>query len=77
MGNCYFIAALGALANKKNLIERIFNFKNPEDSGKIYPGGIISVNIFICGVPHVVHIDDLFPVTESGNFFFAEPDSTT
>jgi hypothetical protein len=68
LGNCYFIAALGALANKKNLIE---------DSGKIYPGGIISVNVFICGVPHIVHIDDLFPVTESGSFFFAEPDSVT
>ena len=26
LGNCYFIAALGALANKKNLIESIFNF---------------------------------------------------
>jgi surface antigen len=26
LGNCYFIAALSALANKKNLIEKIFNF---------------------------------------------------
>ena len=35
------------------------------------------MNVFICGVPHVVHIDDCFPVTEQGSFFFAEPDSTT
>ena len=33
--------------------------------------------MYICGVPHIIHIDDLFPVTESGNFFFAEPDAQT
>lgn len=64
LGNCYLVAAMSALAQNPQLIKNIFNFQEG-DEGKLNPNGIISINMFIAGVPHVMNIDDIFPVTNS------------
>jgi hypothetical protein len=63
LGNCYFIAALSALADKPDLIKGLFNFPTKEDEGLISDAGIFSVNVFIRGVPKNILIDDIMPIT--------------
>jgi len=66
LGNCYFIAALSAMSTKPGLIESFFNFNSEDDLGILYDQGIASVNVYIQGVPRVINVDTLFPVTKSG-----------
>lgn len=62
---------------KPGLVESLFNFKRIEDEGILYDQGIASVNVYIQGVPRVINVDTLMPVTKDGYLMFSEPNPLT
>jgi len=72
VGDCWFLAAASAIAEKPWRLEQSFSFakrrldfnnylKDPSrrnTSGKLNPWGFYTVNFFTLGVPHSVRIDD-------------------
>ena len=60
VGNCWFISAVSALAEKKSRMESVF--LNDAASAN----GIYGVNFYSLGVPHTVIVDDFLPLRKSG-----------
>lgn len=58
IGNCWFMAAASALAEKPKRLEKVFLDK----SGKMRSDGLYGFNIFTLGVPHTVLVDDYLPL---------------
>ena len=58
VGNCWFMSALSAIAEKPNRVENMF--VNTFD-GQINPAGVYGVNMNALGVPITVLIDDFIP----------------
>ncbi len=56
LGNCWFMAAASALAEKPKRLETIF--LNQE----LNQNGIYAVNVYTLGVPHTVIVDDFVPL---------------
>ena len=56
LGNCWFLVAASALAEKPKRLEKIF--LNHEMS----QNGIYGVNLFTLGVKHTVIVDDFLPL---------------
>jgi hypothetical protein len=56
LGDCYFVSALSALAEKKDRITRIFN-----KSEQIQSNGLYELEVFIDGKPVTIFLDDYFP----------------
>ena len=65
------------MSTKPGLIESLFNFKDEADMGSLYHQGAASVNVYINGVPRVINVDTLMPVTKSGKLMFSEPNPKT
>lgn len=59
IGNCWFISAASALAEKKGRMESVF--LNDEASAN----GIYGVNFYTLGVPHTVIVDDYLPLLKA------------
>ena len=60
IGNCWFISAASALAEKKGRLESVFLNTSTNANG------IYGVNFYTLGVPHTVIVDDFIPVTKWG-----------
>ena len=58
IGNCWFMAAASALAEKPGRLEKIFL----NTSDRLNPYGIYGINFYSLGVPHTVIIDDFLPL---------------
>lgn len=58
LGNCWFLAAASALAEKPSRLEQIFLNNSPELNSQ----GIYGVNLYSLGVKHTVIIDDFLPL---------------
>ena len=63
VGNCWFMAACSALAEKDQRLEKIFL----NTSDYINPNGIYGINIYTLGVPHTVIIDDYVPLQKTSD----------
>ena len=61
IGNCWFISAASALAEKSGRLEKVF--LNTEASAN----GIYAVDFYTLGVPHTVIVDDFLPVSNFGD----------
>jgi len=60
LGNCWFLSAASAVAEKPGRMERVFlNRKN-----ELSANGVYAVNLFALGVPHSIVIDDFLPVQQ-------------
>ena len=58
LGNCWFLAAISAIAEKPGRMEKVFLQKE----NYLNQAGIYGFNFFTLGVPHTVVIDDYLPV---------------
>ena len=58
IGNCGFMAATSALAQKKGRVEKIFL----NNENKVSVNGIYGLNFYSLGVPHTVIVDDFLPL---------------
>jgi len=56
LGNCWFLAACSALAEKPGRLEKIFL------NDDVNSNGIYGVNLYALGVPHTVIVDDYMPL---------------
>lgn len=56
LGNCWFMAAASALAEKPKRLEKIFL------NDHLDRNGIYAVNVYTLGVPHTVIVDDYVPL---------------
>ena len=56
------------MAEIPDLIKGIF----PGSDGELSKNGIYQLQVFIRGVPTIVHIDDIIPVTKYGRMIFSE-----
>ena len=70
LGNCYFMSALASIAEKPEIVKSLFH-RNQD--GKLVKQGIYEIKCFINGVPRIVQVDDLLPITKEGKFVFGEP----
>lgn len=57
IGNCWFMSAISAIAEKPGRVESLF--LNPTDA--IEPSGIYGINMKALGVPHTILVDDQIP----------------
>ena len=60
VGNCWFMAAASALAEKPHRLEKIFL----NQDGVVNSKGMYAVNIYTLGVPHTVIVDDYLPLQQ-------------
>ena len=59
LGNCWFLSAASALAEKPGRVENLFlNLDSAQNAAGIY-----GVNLYALGVPHTIIVDDYVPVT--------------
>ena len=58
LGNCWFMAAASAIAEKPKRLEKIFH----NNSGEMNKNGIYAVNLYSLGVKHTVIVDDYLPL---------------
>ena len=58
IGNCWFLSAISALAERPGRIERVFV------NDDVSANGIYAVNFYSLGVPHTVIVDDYLPIEE-------------
>lgn len=58
IGNCFFIAAAAAIAEKPERIQKVFL----NQSNDLNDAGIYGVNFYTMGVKHTVVVDDYLPV---------------
>lgn len=58
IGNCYFLAAAAAIAEKPERLQKIFL----NQSNDLNEAGIYGVNLYALGVPITVVIDDYLPL---------------
>lgn len=58
IGNCWFLAAASAIAEKPERMEKIF-LNNSVEMNK---NGIYAVNLYALGVKHTVIVDDYLPL---------------
>ena len=58
IGNCWFMAAASALAEKPQRLEKIFL----NTSNQLNPSGIYGVNLYSLGVKHTIIVDDYLPL---------------
>jgi len=56
IGNCWFMAAASAMAEKPKRLEKVFL---NEETSKI---GMYGVNLYTLGVKHTVIVDDFVPL---------------
>ena len=61
LGNCWFLAAASALAEKPGRLENTFL----NNDNALNAAGIYGVNFFTLGVPHTVIVDDWLPTRQS------------
>ena len=61
IGNCWFISAASALAEKKGRMESVFL------NNEVSANGIYGVNFYTLGVPHTVIVDDYLPLLKEGD----------
>lgn len=61
IGNCWFMASLTALAEKKERVESLF-----VGDGKLSKQGIYAIQFYALNVPHTVIIDDWLPLVPEG-----------
>ena len=61
VGNCWFMAAASALAEKPRRLEKVFL---NDSAGELSPHGIYGVNLYTLGVPHTVIVDDYIPLQQ-------------
>lgn len=61
VGNCWFMAAASALAEKPQRLEKIFLNNSPE----LNKQGIYGVNLYSLGVQQTVIVDDFLPLKEA------------
>ena len=64
IGNCWFMSAISAIAEKPNRVESMFVNK------QIEPTGVYGVNLYALGVPHTVLVDDFIPGYDWNNQFY-------
>lgn len=57
LGNCWFLAAASAIAEKPQRMEKVFLNNTPD----LNDAGIYGVNLWSLGVPHTVIVDDYVP----------------
>ena len=60
IGNCFFIAAAAAIAEKPERIQKVFL----NQSNDLNDAGIYGVNFYTLGVPHTVIVDDYLPLQD-------------
>ena len=68
IGNCWFMSALSAIAEKPGRVEKMFVNSN---GGEINQTGVYGINMYALGVPHTVLVDDFLPGftwSEGGEF---------
>ena len=58
VGDCWYMAAASALAEKPKRLEKIFLNADSETN----KNGIYAVNLYVLGVPHTVVVDDFLPL---------------
>lgn len=58
IGNCWFMAAASALAEKPHRLEKVF--LNEESA--LNPNGIYAINVYVLGVPTTIIVDDYLPL---------------
>ena len=58
IGNCWFMAAASALAERPQRLEKIFL----NTSNQLNPSGIYGVNLYSLGVKHTIIVDDYLPL---------------
>ena len=61
LGNCYFIAAIVALAENPERLKKLFVIQSKNEPG------IIAFNIYFRGMPYVMTIDEKIPFTYFSN----------
>ena len=66
LGNCWFLAAASALAEKPGRLENTFL----NNDNALNAAGIYGVNFFTLGVPHTVIVDDWLPTIQNGDGSF-------
>ena len=66
IGNCWFIAAVAALAEFPGRIEGIFL----NNQNKLSKNGIYGVNMYTLGMPHTILVDDYLPVSPNADGSF-------
>jgi len=57
IGDCWFMVAASAMAEKPKRLEKIFLNKEKNDNG------MYAVNLYTLGVPHTVVVDDILPLS--------------
>ena len=67
LGNCWFLSAAAALAERPDRIERLFLNEQRE----LNEAGIYAVNFYALGVPHTVVVDDWLPIKSDGKTLFS------
>ena len=66
IGNCWFMSAISAIAEKPGRVEKLF--LNPENA--IEPAGIYGINLKALGVNHTILVDDFIPGYEWNEQFY-------
>ena len=69
IGNCWFMSAMSAIAEKPNRIENMFL----NTSNSIEAKGIYGVNMYALGVPITIIVDDFIPMYTSKSTGFDYP----
>ena len=66
IGNCWFMSAISAIAEKPGRVESLF--LNPTNA--IEPAGIYGINMKALGVPHTILVDDQLPGEDWYGWFY-------
>ena len=60
VGDCWYMTAASALAEKPKRLEKIFLNVDTETN----KNGIYAMNLYALGVPHTVIVDDFLPLSK-------------
>lgn len=66
IGNCWFMSAISAIAEKPGRVESLFL----NDTNEIEPMGIYGINMKALGVNHTILVDDYIPGYEWYDWFY-------
>ena len=69
LGDCYFLSAIAALAEKQDRIINVFG------SQKFNPNGVYKCTLRIDGIIREILIDDYVPVNRAGKPLFCQPNN--
>ena len=67
LGDCWFLGAVSALAERPDLIKRLFI------TDEVNQAGVYCVQLCKDGVWHHILVDDVFPTMVDGQFAFSQP----